>query len=51
MKKIFYIIIFTFAAASTFTACTEEQVAPSTELDNGGTTGSDDPIVINPKKS
>lgn len=44
MKKLFYIILFAFVCAGTFTACTEEEVAPSTELDNGGGGGSGDII-------
>ncbi len=39
MKKAIYILLFAFAAAMSFTACTEEEVTP-TEL-NGGGTGSD----------
>ena len=35
MKKVIYTLLFAFASALTFTACTEEEVAPSTE--NGGT--------------
>jgi len=36
MKKIIYILLFSFATALSFTSCTEEEVAPSTELENGG---------------
>lgn len=44
MKKLFYIILFSLVCAGSFTACTEEEVAPSTELDNGGGGQSPDPI-------
>ena len=40
MKKIVYALLFAFVTAMSFTACTEEEVNPSTEL-NGGGTGSD----------
>jgi hypothetical protein len=36
MKKIIYIVLFAFTTAMTVTACTEEEVAPSTELNGGG---------------
>lgn len=35
MKKFIYILLFTLVSAASFTACTEEEVAPSTELENG----------------
>lgn len=35
MKKIIYALLIAISSALTFTACTEEEVAPSTE--NGGT--------------
>lgn len=35
MKKIVYVILIAFASSIAFTACTEEEVAPSAE--NGGT--------------
>jgi hypothetical protein len=35
MKKIIFTILVVFASAMSFTACTEEEVAPNTE--NGGT--------------
>ena len=41
MKKFIYILLFAFTIAMSFTACTEEEVTPSTELENGGGTGSD----------
>lgn len=44
MKKLFYIIVFALVCAGSFTACTEEEVAPSSELENGGGAGSIDPI-------
>jgi hypothetical protein len=40
MKKIIYILLLSFVASLAFTACTEEEVKPSTEL-NGGGGGSD----------
>jgi len=42
MKKFIYIALFAFVSALTFTACTEEEVAPKTELDNGGANNSTD---------
>ncbi len=36
MKKLIYILLFAFVTAVSFTACTEEEVAPSTELNGGG---------------
>ena len=36
MKKIIYILLFAFVAAISVTACTEEEVVPSTELNGGG---------------
>ena len=42
MKKILYIVLFAFAIATSFTACTEESVAPKTsEGGAGGPTGPD----------
>ena len=38
MKKLFYIFLLTAASAVSFTSCTEEEVKPNTELDNGGGT-------------
>ena len=35
MKRIVYALLIAFASSIAFTACTEEEVAPSTE--NGGT--------------
>jgi hypothetical protein len=40
MKKIIYTLLIAFASAVSFTACTEEDVAPSTE--NGGAVFGDD---------
>ena len=39
MKRIIYALLIAFACASSFTSCTEEEVAPSTE--NGGTAEGD----------
>jgi hypothetical protein len=41
MKKFIYILLLAFVCATSFTACTEEEVAPKSELDNGGGLGSD----------
>lgn len=35
MKKLIYILMFALVTAVSFTSCTEEEVAPSTELENG----------------
>jgi hypothetical protein len=40
MKKIIYILLFTLVSAVSITACTEEEVAPSSS--NGGGRGSAD---------
>lgn len=40
MKKVFYMLLLAFATSMAFTACTEEEVAPSTVM-NGGGQGSD----------
>lgn len=40
MKKFIYILLIGFSAALTVTACTEEEVTPSSAL-NGGGGGSD----------
>ena len=42
MKKFIYILLFSSVCAVSFSSCTEEEVAPSTELDNGGVAGSAD---------
>lgn len=36
MKKLFYILALFIFSTLAFTACTEEEVTPSTELENGG---------------
>jgi hypothetical protein len=41
MKKLFYILFAVASIAMTVTSCTEEEVQPKTEADNGGGTGSD----------
>lgn len=46
MKRLFYSLMIALAASLAFTACTEEEVTPSTELDNGGGEASD-PIKRN----
>ena len=42
MKKLFYIVLFAFVTAMSVTACTEEEVTPTTEL-NGGSGNDKDP--------
>lgn len=46
MKKLFFTLLFVSITALAFTSCTEEEVTPSTELENGGGSGSIDPIKI-----
>ena len=41
MKKLFYILLLTIASAVTITSCTEEEVKPNSELDNGGGAGAE----------
>jgi len=36
MKKVIYTLLFATVCALSFTACSEEEVKPSTELENGG---------------
>ncbi len=36
MKKFIYTLLVAFVCALSFTACTEEEVSPSTELNGGG---------------
>jgi hypothetical protein len=36
MKKLFYILFAVTTISLTVTSCTEEEVKPKTELDNGG---------------
>lgn len=36
MKKLFYIVMFIMTVSLTVTACAEEEIAPSTTLENGG---------------
>lgn len=43
MKKLIYSILFCAFIGLSFSACTEEEVAPATELDNGGA-GATDPV-------
>jgi hypothetical protein len=35
MKKIIYLLLFSIASSITFTACTEEEITPNTELSGG----------------
>ena len=42
MKKLLYIVLFAFVTAMSVTACTEEEVKPTTEL-NGGAANNNDP--------
>ncbi len=41
MKKIIYVLLFAFVTAISVTACTEEEIAPSTELNGGGAADKD----------
>jgi hypothetical protein len=36
MKKIFYVLLFSLCTSLTVISCTEENVTPTSELDNGG---------------
>ncbi|HTF17682.1 MAG TPA: hypothetical protein VK658_06395 [Chryseolinea sp.] len=36
MKKVIYMVLLAFATSLAFTACTEEEVAPSTVMNGGG---------------
>lgn len=36
MKKLLYIFLLALASSLTFTACSDEEIKPSSELDNGG---------------
>ena len=36
MKKLIYIILFAFVTAMSVSACTEEEITPTTELNGGG---------------
>ena len=41
MKKLIYIVLFAFVTGMTVSACTEEEVKPTTELNGGGATEKD----------
>ncbi len=41
MKKVIYTLLFVSVCALSFSACTEEEVKPSTELENGLGNGSE----------
>jgi hypothetical protein len=41
MKKILYILFISLVSAMSLTACTEEEVTPSTELNGGGRPSTD----------
>jgi hypothetical protein len=41
MKKLLYILAFTFVVATSFTACTDENVKPQTNEGNGSGSGID----------
>lgn len=43
MKKFMYILVLAFVASLSFTACSEEEVTPKSEMENGGG-GVSDPI-------
>ncbi len=36
MKKTIYLLLIAFATSMTVTACTEEEITPSTEMNGGG---------------
>jgi len=36
MKKLLYILLVSFSISAFMTSCTEEEVAPQEQLDNGG---------------
>ena len=42
MKKLLYVLLLAASCAFSITSCTEEEVKPNTELDNGGGAGADD---------
>ena len=42
MKKLLYIVLFAFVTAMSVTACTEEEIKPTTEV-NGGAGNDKDP--------
>lgn len=44
MKKLFYTLFIAFVCSLAFTACTEEEVAPSTEANGGDGGAALDPI-------
>jgi hypothetical protein len=41
MKKFIYILLIAFSSAVVITSCTEEEVAPTSGVDNPGTGASD----------
>ncbi|MCU0396838.1 MAG: hypothetical protein MUC73_01925 [Cyclobacteriaceae bacterium] len=41
MKKIIYILLLAFVVSVSFTACTEEEIKPKSELEGLGGNGSD----------
>ena len=41
MKKLIYIVLFAFVTAMSVTACTEEEIKPTTELNGGSGTNND----------
>jgi hypothetical protein len=40
MKKIIYILFLSFVSVLAITSCTEEEIAPKSELENGGANNS-----------
>lgn len=44
MKKLLYILLFALVSASAITACTEEEVAPSSSSLGSGGAGAVDPL-------
>lgn len=45
MKRLFYALLFVLASVATMTSCTEEDVAPIEQTNNGGGAGSLDPMI------
>jgi hypothetical protein len=41
MKKVIYTLLFVAVCSLSFTACSEEEVKPSSELENGGVNNMD----------
>lgn len=44
MKKIIYILLLVLTSGMALTSCTEDEVKPVSDLENGGGNGGHDPI-------